>query len=429
MRTLGLTTLALLAMGVFSTSALAEEISLQEEIAGLRQRAEALEAQRQLLFEKEIDSYLTRTEAERGAQGADAWQQVSIRANIVSVFLATVGADPGDTHALHGVARLEFDFTVTDNLDLFVYLEADSGGSFPSEFGPIAGTAGATLSGLHDGIGVDGTVSTAPGSMRVREAGITWAAPIGSQTLFVMVGKLDPRDHYAQNAFAQDPRTQFLNNLFDDPPALNWPTNAAGVNIYGANVWMNFGGDSQFRVDLGYFNTPGQWFNRGLFLAQFLWSTELFERETNLRIYGMLDTVTVAETAGFGVSWDWYATEKIGVFFRATIKDNQSPNAGETNQVESDWQGGAVFFGLIPGRPDDSLGVAAGYIKGPVKAMIPGGAPENHEMVIEVYYRYMHDGGKLQISPVIQFIIDPGAGTFTDPDQLILLGIRIFVPF
>ncbi|MHC5050715.1 MAG: hypothetical protein ACYTGK_08890 [Planctomycetota bacterium] len=193
MRTLGLTTLALLAMGVFSTSALAEEISLQEEIAGLRQRAEALEAQRQLLFEKEIDSYLTRTEAERGAQGADAWQQVSIRANIVSVFLATVGADPGDTHALHGVARLEFDFTVTDNLDLFVYLEADSGGSFPSEFGPIAGTAGATLSGLHDGIGVDGTVSTAPGSMRVREAGITWAAPIGSQTLFVMVGRTPSR--------------------------------------------------------------------------------------------------------------------------------------------------------------------------------------------------------------------------------------------
>jgi hypothetical protein len=429
MRTLGLMTLALLAMGAFSTSALAEEISLREEIAGLRQRAEALEAQRHLLFEKEIDSYLTRTETERSAQGADAWAQVSIRANIVSVFLATVGADPGDTHALHAVARLEFDFTVTDNLDLFIYLEADSGGSFPGEFGPIAGTAGATLSGLHDGIGVDGTVSTAPGSIRVREAGITWAAPIGSQTLFLMTGKLDPRDHYAQNAFAQDPRTQFLNNLFDDPPALNWPTNAAGVNIFGVNAWMSFGGDSQFRLDLGYFNTPGQWFNRGLFLVQFLWSTELFKRETNVRIYGMLDTVTVAETPGFGVSWDWYATEKIGVFFRATIKDNQSPNAGETNQIESDWQGGAVFFGLIPGRPDDSLGVAVGYMKGPVKAMIVGGAPENHEMVIEIYYRYMHDGGKLQISPVIQYIIDPGAGTFTDPDQLILLGIRIFVPF
>jgi len=422
-------TLAFLAMGVFQSSVQAEEISLQEEVAALRQRADALETQRQLLFEKEIDSYLNKTETERGAQGADAWQQVTIRANIVTVFLATVGAKPGDTHALHGVARLEFDFTVTDNLDLFVYLEADSGGSFPSEFGPIAGNAGATLSGISDGIGVDGTVSTAPGSIRAREAGITWAAPIGSQTLFVMLGKLDPRDHYAQNAFAQDPRTQFLNNLFDDPPALNWPTNAAGVNIFGINTWMSFGSESQFRVDLGYFNTPGQWFNNGLFLAQFLWRTKLFDRETNVRIYGMLDTVTVAETAAFGVSWDWYATEKLGVFARATVKDNQSPNAGETNQVESDWQVGAVFNGLIPSRPDDTLGVAVGYIKGPITAMIPGGAPENHETVIEVYYRYMHEGGKLQISPVVQFIVDPGGGSFADPDLLVLLGIRIYVPF
>jgi hypothetical protein len=429
MRILGLTTLAILAMGVLSPAVLAEEISLREDIAALRQRAEALEAQRQLLFEKEIDSYLTKTEAERGAQGADAWHQVSIHADIVSVFLATVGADPGDTHALHGVARLELDFTVTDNLDLFLNLEADSGGSFPGEFGPIAGAAGATLSGLHDGIGVDGTVSTAPGSIRVREAGITWAAPIAGQTLFVMAGKLDPRDHYAQNAFAQDPRTQFLNNLFDDPPALNWPTNAAGVNIFGLNAWMSFGADSQFRVDLGYFNPPGQWFSRGLFLAQFLWSTQLLQRETNLRVYGMLDTITVAETGAFGLSWDWYATEKIGVFFRATVKDNQSPNARETNQVESDWQGGAVFFGLIPGRPDDCLGVAVGYMKGPVTAMVPGGTPENNEMVIEIYYRYLHEDGKLQISPVVQIILDPGAGAFADPNRLILLGVRVFVPF
>jgi hypothetical protein len=429
MRTLGLTALTLLAMGVFQTSVLAQEISLREEVAALRQRADALEAQRQLLFEKEIDSYLTRTDAERGAQGADAWQQVSIRANIVSVFLATVGAKPGDTHALHGVARLEFDFTVTDNLDLFVYLEADSGGSFPSGFGPVAGTAGATLSGLHDGVGVDGTVSIAPGSIRVREAGITWAAPISSQTLFVMLGKLDPRDHYAQNAFAQDPRTQFLNNLFDDPPALNWPTNASGTNIFGVNTWMSFGGENQFRVDLGYFNQPGQWFSRGVFFAQFLWTTNVLEREMNLRVYGMLDTITVAETGAFGLSWDWYALEKIGVFARATVKDNQSPNAGETNQVESDWQVGAVFFGLIPGRPDDTLGVAFGYMKGPVKAMISGGAPENNEAVIEVYYRYMHEGGKIQITPVAQIIVDPAAGTFTDPDLLVLLGIRIFVPF
>jgi carbohydrate-selective porin OprB len=50
-------------------------------------------------------------------------------------------------------------------------------------------------------------------------------------------------------------------------------------------------------------------------------------------------------------------------------------------------------------------------------------------MVIEIYYRYMCEDSKLQISPMVQFILDPGAGGFTDPDQLIVLGVRIFVPF
>ncbi|MHC4548523.1 MAG: carbohydrate porin [Planctomycetota bacterium] len=423
-------TLALLATGICQASALAGEDSLREEIAELQRRAEALEAQRQLLFEKEIDSYLARTEAARTLQGGDDLERVSLTARLTAVALATVGADPSNTTAVHGDVELDFDFTVTDNLDLFVYLTANTNpGAFPAQFGPIAGSAGATLSGLHDGIGVDGTVSTAPGSIRVREAGFIWAAPVGDHTLHVMVGKLDPRDHYAQNAFAQDAQTQFLNNLFDDPPALNWPTNASGTNIYGVNFWLSFGSRDQYRVDFGWFNVPGQWFNQGLLLLQFTWSAELLERAMNLRLYGHVDTITTAETGAFGLSWDWYATDKIGVFLRATVKDNQSPNAGETNQVESDWQGGVVFFGLIPSRPDDDLGVAAGYIKGPIRAMIPGGAPENHELVIEVYYRFMHEGGKLQITPVVQFIIDPGGGTFADPDRLVLLGIRIFVPF
>jgi carbohydrate-selective porin OprB len=55
-------------------------------------------------------------------------------------------------------------------------------------------------------------------------------------------------------------------------------------------------------------------------------------------------------------------------------------------------------------------------------------APENSEMVIEVYYRLMAEDGKLQISPMAQVILDPGAGTFTD-DTLFMVGLRVHVPF
>ena len=131
---------------------------------------------------------------------------------------------------------------------------------------------------------------------------------------------------------------------------------------------------------------------------------------------------------GFGLSFDWYVTDKIGVFARATVKDNQPGADNHPNQVESDWQVGLAFFGPIPSRPDDQAGVAVGYIKGPIDAIIPG-APKNHETVIEIYYTYMMANGKIQVSPEAQFIIDPGGGTFANGANLYLLGLRIHVPF
>jgi hypothetical protein len=179
---------------------------------------------------------------------------------------------------------------------------------------------------------------------------------------------------------------------------------------------------------MGWFNIPGQFFNNGIFFAEFAWTSEVQGRELNVRGYVSVNTLPSEISTSAGASADWWATEKIGVFVRVTLHDNQSAANGEINHIESDWQVGAVFQGLLPSRPDDTLGVAWGYMKGPVRATIVG-APENNEMVIEIYYRYMCEDSKLQISPMVQFILDPGAGGFTDPDQLIVLGVRIFVPF
>ena len=426
--------------------AAAEDTTLRSEVDALKARAEALEGQRRLLFEHEIRAYMDRTEALRSAQGGDGLSGVSLSASATAVGLATLGADPGNTHSVHGDVDLDFDFTVTDNLDLFIYLTANTNeseefnsplaqsipslgpDSFPGGFGPIAGSAGATLSGLFDGIGVDGTVSPHPGSVRVREAGIRWATPVGDRTLHVMLGKLDPRNYFAQNRFANDENTQFLNNLFDDPPAISWPTNASGVTVYGLHLWMMFGEREQYRFDMGWYNEPGMWLNDGIFLWQFAWTGQLQGREIQVRIYGQIDTVPQDPGAALGVSADWFATEKVGVFIRITVHDNQPISEGEYNNVESDWQLGAQVNGLLPSRPDDTFGIAWGLIKGPIRAAL-GGATENSEQVIEIYYRYMAEEGKLQITPLVQFILDPGAGTFTEPDSLIILGLRIHVPF
>jgi hypothetical protein len=426
-RSLVLLTMTLLVLG--TRPAAAEEEDLQAEAADLRRRAETLEAQQARLLRKDVARYLDDVPPSVEAQGGSGLQGLTLDAGITGVLLATVGSDPSDTHALHGVAELNFNFDVNENLSLFLDLTANSNAAaFPTQFGPIAGTAGATLSGLVDGIGVDGTISTAPGDIAAQEWGFLWTVFIEDQPVEIMAGQLDPREYYATNAFAADPRTQFLNNLFDDPPALDWPTNATGTSIYGLRLYSQFGKKKEYSFDIGWYNTPGRWFDNGILLMEFVWQGQLKGREFHLRAYGQVNSAPDTIAGGFGLSFDWYATEKIGLFARATVKDNQPISQNHPNQIESDWQVGAVFFGPIKSRPDDQLGVAWGLIKGPIDAIVPG-APDNHEQVIEVYYNIMLEGGKLQIIPEAQYVIDPGGGTFANGDNLFLLGFRLYVPF
>jgi len=427
-RSLAILLTALLALGV-RTAAAGEDEDLQAEATDLRRRAEALESQQARLLKRDVARYLDDAAPYAEAQGGSGLQGLTLHASLTGVFLATVGSDPSDTHSVHGDAALEFDFAVTENLGLFLDLTANSNGAaFPAQFGPIAGTAGATLSGLVDGIGVDGTVSTAPGDVAAQEWGFRWTVFVSDHAVDIMAGQLDPREYYATNAFAANSRTQFLNNLFDDPPALDWPTNAAGTSIYGLRLYTQFGVKKQYSLDVGWYNAPGRWFDNGILLFEFVWQGKLRERDFHLRAYGQLNSAPDNIAAGFGLSFDWFVTEKIGLFARATVRDNQPVSQNDPNPIESDWQLGAVFFGIVPSRPDDEAGVAWGLIKGPIDAVIPG-APDNHEMVIELYYTFMLEGGHMQLSPVAEFVIDPGGGTFAGGDNLFLLGVRLYVPF
>ncbi len=420
---------------------------IRQEIKQLKRRSNSLEAQRETMIRREVNSYLTGVSAHGGASGANGFKGVTVQARFTSVAQATLGADPFNRHQVTGDVDLDFNFEVTDNLDLFLKMTANTasssssssvvgvgptgvgGGGFPAEFGAISGTFPGTLSGAADGIGVNGAVSTSPGSVRMHEAGVRWTTAINEHTLTILMGKLDPRDRIAQNRFAGDENTQFLNNLFDDPPAITWPTNASGRTVFGLHAWSNFGNREQYRLDIGWYNQPGQFFNKGILLWQFAWSGTLRGREITVRVYGQIDTAPNDISASGGVSADWWATDKIGVFARITVHDNLSPADGGVNHIESDWQAGAVFVGLIPDRPDDELGIAIGFIKGPVGAFTGASSPENHELVIELYYRFLVEEGKLQITPMVQFISDPGGGNFTEPDSLVLLGLRMHVPF
>jgi hypothetical protein len=220
-------------------AARAGDPTLREEIQALREKVEALESQQATLLGVDIEEYLAHEPAWRGAEGGDAQHdRITIHASILGVNQNTLGLDPSDRSVVSGDYDLEFDFQVSDNLAMFLHLtgqgtdSAGSDGSFPSQF-PPGGTPGApagqaTLSGLFDGIGVNGTTPVAPGAADMYEAGIRFSCRAGELTLHHEVGELDPRTRFLQNDIADDAETQFLNDLFCNPPAVEWLTDASG---------------------------------------------------------------------------------------------------------------------------------------------------------------------------------------------------------
>jgi len=407
---------------------------LKQEIEELREKVESLETQQSTLLGQDIEEYLAVDPASWGTQGGEH-DRITIHAAITGVNQNTIGLDPSDRAVVSGNYDLEFDFQVTDNLSMFLHMTGngtDSGGSdgsFPSQF-PPGGTPGApagqaTLSGLFDGIGVNGTTPTSPGSATMYEAGFQFSCKAGEVTLNHQMGELDPRTRFLQNDIADDAKTQFLNDLFCNPPAVEWLTDASGRSSYAYYGWLELGANKQFTVSYGWFNTPGQWFSHGQFYFQGAWRGEVGGREMNVRVLAWIQEffrdASGDGSAGGGVSWDWWVTDKIGVWVRIAV------NGGEVNPVQGDYSFGAAWNGPFGRRPDDQAGIAIGIIQANEDVLV---VPESTEVTLEIYYKLMLEGGKLQVTPSLMFVSDPGGGLppWAD-DVLFILGVRFYVPF
>ena len=423
-----LSALLLVALAVFAVSPVyaGDTDDLQAEVAKLRQQVEALSAQQQTQLEQEIDTYLDDHSAWQAAAAKETGVEgVSITGRFTAVSQNTVGLDPSNRSIIAGDVDLDFWMQVTENLGLFIYLQGSSYNGTGPNF-PASLPTGVTLGGRYDGIGVDGTVPVRMGQITIREAGIQWSTPTGSVVQNFEIGTLDPRLRFGQTAFGDDENTQFINNNFDDSPAISWLSDATGRIVYAFHHWVSFGGEKQFTLNWGYFNTPGRWWDRGQFMAQFSWKGEVSGREMNARVMVLYDRVfantpTDDDDLQYGITWDWLVTDAIGLFARF------AGNSADVNPVEMDLSIGAQWTGFMASRADDAIGLAFGYIKANKNVLV--GIPEDTEMTFELYWKLMLEDGKLQVTPHIMYVMDPGGGIGWIDDSLVILGLRIYVPF
>jgi len=403
-----------------------DSAEIQAEINKLQSELNELARQESVDVETEIENYLDRNEAFRGAQGDDAWSRITIGANVLAVNQNTLTYDPRNVSTVNGRIELNTLFQATDALAIFANLVAQTGGTFPGEFPPdTGGFSGArTFAGQDDGIGVNGSILPRPvGGVQVREAGIRYFREYTKMTVGMELGLIDPRERYLQNRFMNDERTQFMNNEFDDASAISWSTTAdATPDIIGAHFWMPFGNEDQFTLRLGWFNAAGRWFDNGQLYVEFQWKLQVKGGEMNIIFMWMHDRFTsTQEDNQWGVSWDWQFSDRLGLFARL---------AGNTEDVAAVELGAAFGFvwSGVGSRPDDQLGVGIYYLSANEDVMV--GLLEDTEVAVEVYYKYMAADGKFQVTPFMQWVSDPGGGGLAwEDDSLWILGLRIYVPF
>jgi hypothetical protein len=409
---------AFIALGlVFAGPVLAGDQSVEEHIRKLEEKVEALSSQQSAQLDQAVESYLDSSSAWNAADGD--MQGITITAALTGSIMGTLDQDPSNRHAVSGDVDLGFHFQVTENLGLHITATAAAGGGSAS----TANTT-PTFSGATDGIGTNGNVSTTGTgrAINIYEAYITHTTGAISWE----IGALDPRVRFLQNAFADDENTQFTNNLFDDSPSVLWQTGASGAGVLGVHLWTSFGGDNKemFTVSAAWFNPSGTFFNNGSLFLQFSMHMDMDGRGLNIRLMANLDNINNDSsgdaTIAWGLSADMAVSDKIGVFLRIAGNDDDFARG---NPVEFD----ASFGGqMAVGDEGNVVGLAIGLVS--ANDSVGGPYPEDLEITVEVYFKIMLEGGKMQVTPFVMYINEPGGGGSIN-DTLFILGVRLHVPF
>jgi len=420
-----------------------DESALQEKVNKLTEQVAALSAQQNALLSQEVTQYLERNDAWQGAQGGAStpWDKVTLHGRATIVSQSTVGLDQTNRTIVTGDLDLDFDVAVCDTVDLFVYMTANTDDEAFEEAFDGMGSGGSnprTAAAFLDDIGVNGTVSTDPGSVTLREGGIRHRWQAGDGWLHWEMGAFGPRDRFGQSAMTDDENTQFMNNEFDDASAVPWLNTAGnaisgseGSTVFGIHMWIDFGADKNVRVSAGMFNFPGQFFNDAQFFVQIAWKGEVSGRAMNLRVFLFLDNSLPSEFGvdpsdtdfGGGVTWDWWVTAHIGLFAKIAA------NGSDENPCELDGSVGALFNGIIGSRPDDQIGVGIGYISLQDGTDQFGTFGQDTELIFEVYYRLALEGNHMHLTFDVQLVSDPGGGLAWADDTLVVITVRIYVPF
>jgi high affinity Mn2+ porin len=205
--------------------------------------------------------------------------------------------------------------------------------------------------------------------------------------LTLTIGKMAANDFFDNNAYAHDPRSQFMNWALFDGGAFDYAADVKGYTV-GAVADFN---QKDWAVRAGYFLLPvrpnalaldTEFTQRGSVIAEFEGRYSLFSQPGKLRLTGFenhgilgnyAEAVALSPAApdieatqklrtkyGFVVNFEQALTSNVGAFFRYSWNDGATQLCCFTDISES-ISGGLSIKGASWNRPDDTIGIAGAY--------------------------------------------------------------------
>jgi len=278
-------------------------------------------------------------------------------------------------------------------------------------------------------------------------------------------GKFSANDFFDDNAYSHDARLQFLNGMFWESSAWDYPADEVGYTAGFVAEWntkdwaLHYGifmeptVSNGSRLDYHVLEANGQ-------ILQFDWRYNVGDHAGTLRPFvfwnrahmgnysdalaypditdALFETRAYRSKVGFGFSWDQELTKDLGAFIRLSWDDGRTESFAFT-EIDRSLTAGLSADGSRWGRKGDTLGVAAGanglspghkaYLgAGGIEGLFLGDGALNYGLddILEVYYR-IQAAKFLSISPDFQYVDHPGYNR--DRGPVPIYAVRVHVEF
>ncbi|MCL2506195.1 MAG: carbohydrate porin [Endomicrobia bacterium] len=242
--------------------------------------------------------------------------------------------------------------------------------------------------------------------------------------LTLSFGIMDPKEYFDINNAANEETYQFLAAMFVNNPAILFPDFQLGLRAtYSPAEFLDITyayfnqNDSLDHIDTGGFNAVQ---------ADFKLVKDKFSGNYRLMYWSSNEKINDEHAYGIALSIDHTLSETVFLFARYGYTNPKA--ADDENPLESSWSLGAQINGKLWNREKHILGMAIGRNRASKDWIKANDLKDDPETQTELYYKFNFNE-HIALTPVFQYVVKPAGGNAASDNNLSVFGLRTQINF